>query len=156
MEVDPAFGTEDEFRRLCATAAEYDGTVIDDIVPGHTGKGADFRLAEMGYGDYPGIYHMVSIRPDDWHLLPDVPDGRDSVNLDGETEAALERAGYIIGQLQRVIFYEPGVKETNWSVTRAGAWASTASSGAGSTCTTSRRASRRSTGSTRPSPGCGS
>ncbi len=67
MEVDPAFGTEDEFRRLCATAAEYEGTVIDDIVPGHTGKGADFRLAEMGYGDYPGIYHMVSIRPDEWH-----------------------------------------------------------------------------------------
>jgi trehalose synthase len=72
----------------------------------------------MGYGDYPGIYHMVSIRPDDWHLLPDVPDGRDSVNLDGSTEGELERAGYIIGQLQRVIFHEPGVKETNWSVTR--------------------------------------
>jgi trehalose synthase len=119
MTVDPVFGTEDEFRRLCATAAEYEGTVIDDIVPGHTGKGADFRLAEMAYGDYPGIYHMVSIRPDDWHLLPDVPDGRDSTNLDGATEARLERAGYIIGQLQRVIFYEPGVKETNWSVTRA-------------------------------------
>ena len=118
MEVDPDFGTEDEFRRLCATAAEYEGTVIDDIVPGHTGKGADFRLAEMAYGDYPGIYHMVSIRPDEWHLLPEVPDGRDSVNLDGATEARLERAGYIIGQLQRVIFYEPGVKETNWSVTR--------------------------------------
>ena len=92
--------------------------MIDDIVPGHTGKGADFRLAEMGHGDYPGIYHMVSIAPDDWHLLPDVQDGRDSVNLDGETEAALERAGYIIGRLQRVIFYEPGVKETNWSATR--------------------------------------
>ena len=56
--------------------------MIDDIVPGHTGKGADFRLAEMAYGDYPGIYHMVSIAPDDWHLLPEVPDGRDSVNLD--------------------------------------------------------------------------
>ena len=119
MSVDPEFGTEDEFRRLCATAAEYEGTVIDDIVPGHTGKGADFRLAEMGYGDYPGIYHMVSIREDDWHLLPEVPEGRDSVNLDGATELALERAGYIIGRLQRVIFYEPGVKETNWSATRA-------------------------------------
>ena len=78
MQVDPEFGTEDEFRRLCATAAEYEGTVIDDIVPGHTGKGADFRLAEMAHGDYPGIYHMVSIAPDDWHLLPDVPEGRDS------------------------------------------------------------------------------
>ena len=26
--------------------------------------------------------------------------------------------GYIIGRLQRVIFYEPGIKETNWSATR--------------------------------------
>jgi hypothetical protein len=25
--------------------------------------------------------------------------------------------GYIIGHLQRVIFFEPGVKETDWSVT---------------------------------------
>ena len=91
--------------------------VIDDIVPGHTGKGADFRLAEMNYGDYPGIYHMIEIPQEDWHLLPDVPDGRDSVNLDAETEDALRAAGYIIGQLQRVIFYEPGVKETNWSAT---------------------------------------
>ena len=115
MEVDPEFGTEEQFRMLCATAAEYEGTVIDDIVPGHTGKGADFRLAEMGHEDYPGIYHMVSIAPEDWELLPDVPEGRDSVNLDADTEAVLERAGYIIGRLQRVIFYEPGIKETNWS-----------------------------------------
>jgi trehalose synthase len=119
MQVDPEFGTEEEFRMLCATAAEYEGTVIDDIVPGHTGKGADFRLAEMGFEDYPGIYHMVSIAPDHWDLLPDVPDGRDSINLDVETEAALERLGYIIGRLQRVIFFEPGIKETNWSATRS-------------------------------------
>ena len=34
------------------------------------------------------------------------------------TEKALQDTGYIIGQMQRVIFYEPGVKETNWSATR--------------------------------------
>ncbi len=118
MQVDAMFGTEDQFRALCVVAGEHDGTVIDDIVPGHTGKGADFRLAEMGYQDYPGIYHMVSIDPQDWHMLPDVPDGRDYANLDVESEAKLQAAGYIIGKLQRVIFYEPGVKETNWSATR--------------------------------------
>jgi trehalose synthase len=117
MQVDLAFGTEEEFRQLSQTAAHHAGTVIDDIVPGHTGKGADFRLAEMGHADYPGIYHMVAIAPDDWHLLPDVPRGRDAVNLDGDAEAKLARAGYIIGELQRVIFYEPGLKETNWSAT---------------------------------------
>ena len=117
MQVDPAFGSEEDFRRVCQVANEHSGTVIDDIVPGHTGKGADFRLAEMAYSDYPGIYHMVSIAPEDWDLLPEVPEGRDSANLDAEGEAALANAGYIIGRLQRVIFYESGVKETNWSAT---------------------------------------
>jgi trehalose synthase len=116
--IDAVFGTEREFRRMVEVAARHGGTVIDDIVPGHTGKGPDFRLAEMKVRDYPGIYHMVEIQPDDWHLLPDVPSGRDSVNLSADAEAQLEKAGYIIGRLQRVIFYEPGVKETNWSATR--------------------------------------
>ncbi|KHK97764.1 trehalose synthase [Microbacterium mangrovi] len=116
-QIDPAFGTEDEFRALCDVADAYGGGVIDDIVPGHTGKGADFRLAEMGFKDYPGIYHMIEIPPEDWMLLPDVPDGVDSVNLDVPTERELMDRGYIIGALQRVIFYTPGVKETNWSAT---------------------------------------
>ncbi|RKS77938.1 trehalose synthase [Motilibacter peucedani] len=115
--IDPVFGTEEEFRRVCEVADSHAGSVIDDIVPGHTGKGADFRLAEMAYEDYPGIYHMVEIPKEDWHLLPDVPEGRDAVNLDAEAEAELAEAGYIIGALQRVIFYAPGVKETNWSAT---------------------------------------
>ncbi|WP_405372995.1 MULTISPECIES: maltose alpha-D-glucosyltransferase [unclassified Microbacterium] len=117
--IDPAFGTEDEFRALCDVADSHGGSVIDDIVPGHTGKGADFRLAEMGFKDYPGIYHMVEIPPEDWELLPDVPAEADSVNLDPATEHELAERGYIIGALQRVIFYTPGVKETNWSATSA-------------------------------------
>ncbi len=117
--IDDAYGTEEEFRTLCEVATEFEGTVIDDIVPGHTGKGADFRLAEMKVADYPGIYHMVEIPADDWHLLPDVPRGRDSVNLDAEAEDQLEKHGYIVGRLQRVIFFEPGIKDTNWSATAA-------------------------------------
>lgn len=116
-QIDPTFGTEDEFRALCDVADGHGGSVIDDIVPGHTGKGADFRLAEMGFKDYPGIYHMVEIPPEDWALLPDVPEGVDSANLDPATEHELAERGYIIGALQRVIFYTPGVKETNWSAT---------------------------------------
>ena len=118
MVIDPMFGTEDEFRAMCVVAENHGGTIIDDIVPGHTGKGADFRLAEINHEDYPGIYHMVSIPPDAWDLLPDVPPGADSVNLGPEAERLLADEGFIIGELQRVIFYEPGVKETNWSVTR--------------------------------------
>jgi trehalose synthase len=116
-QIDPAFGDEEAFRRLCDVADAHGGSVIDDIVPGHTGKGADFRLAEMAYKDYPGIYHMVEIPPEDWQLLPEIPEGRDAVNLDSATERELSERGYIIGELQRVIFYTPGVKETNWSAT---------------------------------------
>jgi trehalose synthase len=118
-QIDPAFGTEAEFRTMCEIAGEHDGTIIDDIVPGHTGKGADFRLAEMKVTNYPGIYHMVEIDPADWHLLPVVPEGRDSTNINVETEDQLSKYGYIVGKLQRVIFHEPGVKDTNWSTTAA-------------------------------------
>ena len=116
-QIDPAFGTEDEFRSTCQVAAAHNGIIIDDIVPGHTGKGPDFRLAERKVGDYPGIYHMVEIMPEDWSLLPKVPSGLDSVNLDAPAEERLEKAGYIIGRMQRVLFKEPGVKDTNWSAT---------------------------------------
>ena len=52
-DIDPAFGTLDEFLRMTANATANGAIVIDDIIPGHTGKGADFRLAELGYGDLP-------------------------------------------------------------------------------------------------------
>jgi trehalose synthase len=117
--IDPMFGTDDEYRTLCAVATSNGGTVIDDLVPSHTGKGADFRLAELAYGEYPGAFHMVAIAPEDWQLLPEVPEGRDSANLDVVAERALAEAGYIVGPLQRVLFRAEGVKETNWAATRA-------------------------------------
>ena len=117
--IDPGFGTDDEYRTLCAVATSNGGTVIDDLVPAHTGKGADFRLAELAYGEYPGAFHMVAIAPEDWHLLPDVPEGGDSVNLDVVAERSLTEAGYIVGPLQRVLFRAEGVKDTNWAATRA-------------------------------------
>lgn len=115
--IDPLFGTDEEFRAMSAIAGRYGGIVIDDIVPGHTGKGADFRLATMNYRDYPGIYHMVEIDPKHWDELPDIPSGKDSANLSTEQEETMKKLGYIIGKLQRIIFYEPGIKETNWSAT---------------------------------------
>lgn len=116
-DIDETFGTEKQFSQMAATAKQHNGIIIDDIIPGHTGKGYDFRLAEMNYRDYPGIYHMVEIRPDDWNLLPKISDGLHSANLTAEQESELKKRGYIIGKLPRVIFYQPGVKETNWSAT---------------------------------------
>lgn len=117
LEIDPGLGSTAEYVAMSRTANAYGAIVIDDIVPGHTGKGPDFRLAERAYGDYPGIYHMVEIAAADWALLPDVAAGKDSINLDRATVAALRDTGYIVGALSRTIFYEPGVKETDWSAT---------------------------------------
>ncbi len=117
LAIDPQFGTADEFVAMSHAAAAVDALVIDDIIPAHLGKGPDFRLAERAVGDYPGLFHMVEVAPEDWPLLPDVPAGADSANLSPAAVDALEEMGYIVGELSRVIFYEPGVKETNWSAT---------------------------------------
>src|SRR4029079_8350295 len=81
LSIDPAFGTAEDFVALSRAAAARNAVVIDDIVPAHTGQGADFRPATMHYGDSPGLYHMIEIQPEDWPLLPDVPEGREAVNL---------------------------------------------------------------------------
>jgi trehalose synthase len=116
-EIDPGFGTEAEYTAMVRNARENGAVIIGDIIPGHSGKGADFRLAERRYGDYPGLYHMVEIQPKDWSLLPPVEPGKDSINLKAEAVDALKARGYIVGQLPRTIFYETGVKETDWSAT---------------------------------------
>jgi len=117
FEIDPQLGTEAQLQALTRMAAAHNAVIIDDVIPSHTGKGADFRLAEMAYEDYPGLYHMVEIREEDWPLLPDVAEGRDAQNLSPLQVDALRDKHYIVGQLQRVIFFEPGVKETDWSTT---------------------------------------
>src|SRR5262249_49919330 len=99
FEIDPAFGTLAQYQAMVAAARAHGAVVIGDVVPGHTGKGPDFRLAERGYAEYPGLYHMVRIEPGDWNLLPPVAAGQDAVNLSPDTVDALQRKGYIVGQL---------------------------------------------------------
>jgi trehalose synthase len=117
FDIDPDFGTEDQYKGLVQVARTHGAIVIGDVIPGHTGKGADFRLAERAYGDYPGIYHMVRIEPADWGLLPPVPAGHDSVNLSPAIVETLQAKGYIVGMLSSRIFYQPGVKDSDWSAT---------------------------------------
>ena len=105
FEIDPAFGTASQYKALVATAHRHGAIVIGDIVPGHTGKGADWLLAERAFKDYPGLYSMVSIPKSDWGLLPSVPPGQDAVNLSPATVDALAAKGYIVGQLHSGIFY---------------------------------------------------
>ena len=63
--------------------------VIADIIPGHTGKGADFRLAERAVDDYPGLFHMVALAPPDWYILPAIPAGVALLKTVKQSEIAL-------------------------------------------------------------------
>ena len=119
LTIDPPFGTDDEYVQMTRTAKQFDVAIIGDLIPAHTGKGADFRLAERAYRNYEGLYTMIEIPEEDWELLGSVPEGKDSVNLSQETVQLLEDKGYIPGPTECVIFHDPGIKDTNWSATAA-------------------------------------
>lgn len=97
LEIDPALGTEDDYRRMVAVAAEHGGRIAGDLVPLHTGIGADFRLAQRNHLDYPGMYTMVEIRPEDWGLLPEVEGPWDAGPVPKQAAVELRRRGYIPG-----------------------------------------------------------
>jgi trehalose synthase len=117
--IDPALGTETDYLNMVNTAARHKAIIAGDIIPGHTGKGADFQLALRNYKDYSGTYDLIEIDRKDWHLLPKVDDEWKSVNLDYDVIEKLQKRGYIPGRLQRVLFSVPGApkKETGWDAT---------------------------------------
>src|SRR6185369_14965632 len=51
FEIDPDFGTEEQYKSVVQVARGHGAIVIGDVIPGHTGKGADFRLAERDFAD---------------------------------------------------------------------------------------------------------
>jgi trehalose synthase len=115
--IDPAFGDVVAYRSMVRGARANGIAIIGDLIPGHTGKGPDFRLAERNVSGFPGVFSMVAIDPEDWSLLPSVPAGKDSVNLPIETVTRLMEKQYIVGPLEFVVFKRPGIKETSWSAT---------------------------------------
>ena len=119
FKIDPALGTETDYLNIVNAATRHKAIIAGDIIPGHTGKGADFQLALRNYQDYPGIYDLIEIDQRDWHLLPKIDNEWLSVNLDYDVIDELQKRGYIPGRLQRVLFSVPEAsrKETGWDVT---------------------------------------
>lgn len=117
--LDPRFGVAQQYRAMVVMAKKYHGLIAGDIVPGHTGKGADFLLAERNYKSYPGIYDLVQIKKQDWGLLPTVKNIWKSANLSPAEVTTLTKKGYIPGHLQRVLFSVPGSTKplTGWDAT---------------------------------------
>ncbi len=144
LDIDPDLGCEEDYRRLKWMAEHstsergerLNAVVIGDIVPGHTGMGADFHLALRGERYYPGLYVLARVdqvlnrtpSEADRHygltdeeiagLTADFPAGQENEisRLLTESEVrALVRANVIPGKPQRAMGAQAGL---GWSITR--------------------------------------
>jgi trehalose synthase len=117
LEIDPGLGTEEEFRQMVQVAAQRGGSIGGDLVPLHTGLGADFWLATRAYKDYPGVYTIVEIRQEDWGLLPSVSGESSTALVSKEVGGQLVNKGYIPGIIDPADA-DPAVKSSaGWSAT---------------------------------------
>jgi trehalose synthase len=117
LETDPLYGTDDEYKQMVRTAGNHGAIIGDDLVPLHTGLGADFRLAELAYKDYPGIFDMVEIRPEDWGLLPVVSDPWGTALVDRDPALQLKLKGYIPGLINSADAASGANTWSGWSAT---------------------------------------
>jgi trehalose synthase len=97
IQIDPELGSDEEYRRMVETARQHGAYIAGDLVPLHTGMGPDFRLAELAYKDYPGLYTMVEIAEGDWQLLPIVKERWGAALVSKEVAAQLYDKGYLPG-----------------------------------------------------------
>jgi trehalose synthase len=117
LEIDPALGTEEDYRRMVAAAEKAGGLIAGDLVPLHTGMGADYLLALRGQGEYPGMYVMVEIHQKDWGLLPPVKDEWQTALVSNDVADELTRRGYIPGRINPADA-DPAVRSSSgWSAT---------------------------------------
>jgi maltose alpha-D-glucosyltransferase/alpha-amylase len=117
LDIDPALGTEDDYRHMVAAAAKAGGLIAGDLVPLHTGKGADFLLALRAHGEYLGLYVMVEIRRNHWSLLPPAQDEWQTALVSNDVADELTRLGYLPGRIEPADA-DPAVRRSSgWSAT---------------------------------------
>src|SRR3954447_24319772 len=117
FDIDPDLGSEKEYRHMVQVAREHRGAIAGDLVPLHTGKGADFLLALRAYKDYPGIYTVVEIAKKDWPQLPAVDNPWKTALVSDEIAEKLRRARYIPGRIDSCDADPEVRKSSGWSAT---------------------------------------
>jgi len=117
LDVAPELGTEEEFRRMVSEAKQHGALVATGLVPLHTGKGADFRLAQRAYRDYPGMYTIIEIRKDDWGLLPKVESAWKTALVPKDTARELTKKGYLPGLINSNDAAREARSWSGWSAT---------------------------------------
>ena len=116
--LDPAYGDQSQYNAMVQNAADHGITIIGDLVPGHTGKGPDFRLAEKNVPGFPNLYTMLEVHPEHWSVLSEVPPKLDSINLSQSKVTELKQLGYaVIAPMNAEVFARPNIKESCWSAT---------------------------------------
>src|SRR5436853_5073578 len=102
---------------MVSVAGQRGAITGSDLVPLHTGLGADFRLAERAYKDYPGMYTMVEIPASLWTLLPNVSDPWGSELLAVDAATQLKNMGYIPGSIHSADANPDAATWSGWSAT---------------------------------------
>jgi trehalose synthase len=117
LDLDPQFGTEQDFQQLVSNAQAQGAIIGGDLVPLHSGFGPDFRLAERAYQDYPGLYDMVEIAQADWTLLPAVSDEWSTALVSKDAAMQLKQRGYIPGLINSADANPQASTWSGWSAT---------------------------------------
>lgn len=117
LELDPALGTEKEYARMVEAARNRQARIAGDLVPLHTGMGADFFLALRAYKQYPGMYVLVEIDSQDWKLLPEVKNPWQVSHVSRETARTLTRKGYLPGLINSNDAAKQARNWSGWSAT---------------------------------------
>ncbi len=105
-EIDPSFGNEEDFRRLCEKACEYGINIILDGVFNHTGSNSLYFNKD---GQYPGIgaYQSKDSPYYNWYSFTEFPDKYESwwgmKTLPSVNEQCQEYQDYIINNEDSVI-----------------------------------------------------
>jgi len=114
---EPKMGTEDDVKALVDQGMQHGALVAGDIIPLHVGAGYDFRLAEMGYQDYPGLFDMIEIPEDSWDMLPDVSEQWGFEILLKDDAKPLIDAGLIPGMYDVLLGRESSTDWSGWAAT---------------------------------------
>jgi trehalose synthase len=117
LDLDPVFGTENDFQQMLQTASQHGAIIGGDLVPLHTGTGGDFRLAERAYENYPGLYSMVEIPQSLWSMLPVVSDPWGTALVSTPVAQQLKTMGYIPGTIQSADADPQAATWSGWSAT---------------------------------------
>ena len=114
---EPQMGTVEELQNLVDTAASYGALIAGDLIPLHTGYGYDFRLAEMNYREYPGIYDMIEIPREHWDLLPPVQDQWGYTIIHDDQAQPLIDLGLMPGRFDVLLGWPESTDWSGWAAT---------------------------------------